>query len=447
VVLFQLFSFSAFQLFSRLRVLLPLSAFSFSAFQLFRRLRVLLPLSAFSFSAFQLFSQDALRLSLNGQSLSSSRLRDLQEQPHTIQWGDFRLLASASLSTDWNDNINLSSSDPENDVIFRPMANLDAAYQVTDLNALSFTMGLGYEAFVQHSEYDRFLITPGSQLGWNITVKDLRINLHDRFSYEQDPTLWGAVVGTARYGGFYNTVGLLAAWDLHDATLYFGYDHFNFIASSSRYEYLSRASDYALLRAAFQVHPSAIAGLEASGGPTTYEEPILSDNVTYSLGAFAEWQVTEHIKLLPRAGYYQYFFSDDGLFAASEDQSGYYLNLRFEHDLRQNVNYSLEGGHESYIGNLTSLTEQWYARASINWRIIKNLSLTTGLGYENATQPLAGRQIGDYDRLYANLRVSCRIKPKLVASTEYRLWLRDSKDFDIADYTQNRLSLQLTYQF
>ena len=69
-------------------------------------------------------------------------------------------------------------------------------------------------------------------------IKDWSINVHDQFSYEQEPTTWGAISGTARYGGFYNTAGFLATWDLHDVVLSFGYDHFNFVSATSAYDYL-----------------------------------------------------------------------------------------------------------------------------------------------------------------------------------------------------------------
>lgn len=271
-------------------------------------------------------AQDALRLSLSGQSAADQRRLDLENLPYTVRWGDLKLLTSASIASEWNDNVNLVSSHPQQDFILRPLTKADGYWPVTELNLLTFSMGVGYEKFLQHGQYDQALITPGSALGWDVFIKDWRLNFHDQFSYEQDPTTWGAISGTARAGGFYNTAGTLATWDLHDIVLSFGYDHFNFVSASSTYDYLSRASDFALVRAGFKVHPAATVGVELTGGPTAYEQKVLSANTSYSFGTFADWQVTDQIKVQPRAGYYLYSFSDPGLVGGGTEQTGYYFH-------------------------------------------------------------------------------------------------------------------------
>jgi hypothetical protein len=357
-----------------------------------------------------------------------------------------KVLASASLDGEWNDNVNLAHADPQQDFIIRPLANFGVFWPVTELNALTFSLGAGYEKFVSHDQYDRPLITPGSALTWDIFTKNLRINLHDQFSYEQDPTAWGAISRTARAGGLDNTLGAMAVWDLHDVVLSFGYDHFNFVSSSSTYDYLSRASDFLLLRAVFKVHPAATAGLELSGGPTAYDQKLLSDNVTASAGGFAEWQATEVIKLLARLGFYQYSFSNEGAAAGSGDQSGYYASLNLSYRPSPKISYSVEGGHEAFMGNSSALTDQYYGTASVNWRLIEHISLSTSVRYETATQPI-GPFRDNYDRVSANLRLSCPIKQKLTASLNYRYWLKTSGLSQFLDYEQNCLTLHPAYQF
>lgn len=391
-------------------------------------------------------AQDALLLSIYNQNITDARKREMENQPYTTRWGELNMLAGASLVGEWNDNVNLSHLSPQEDFIVRPMGNVDVFWPVTDVNALRFSIGVGYDAYTRHPEYDQVVISPGSQLSWDIKVKDFTLNLHEIFYYEQDPTLYGSVSDKARFGGFYNTAGLEATWDLHDVVLSLGYDHFNFIASSSTYEYLTRASDFVLFRTSFLVHPSATVGIEASAGPTEYDQPVLQNNFTYSLGAFAQWQATQHISLQPRGGYYDYNFSSLGLRPSSE-QNGYYLSLNFKHDLRRNINYSLEIGHETFSGVYTRLTEQWYGTAYINWRIIKYLSATTSFRYEAATQPLYLQLSDNYDRMYVGFRLSCPIKPKLTASLEYRYWLKTDQYLQSQDYQQNRLTLQLAYTF
>jgi hypothetical protein len=404
-------------------------------------------LSALSFLlSIPSFAQDSLLLSIQNQNTADAHKREMENQPYTVRWGELKLQAGASLAGEWNDNVNLSHVSPQEDFIVRPMGNLDAFWPVTDVNALNFSIGVGYEKYLRHDDYDYVVVSPGSQLSWDIKVKDFKINFHDQFWYYEDPTVYGAVSGVARFGGFNNTAGIMGTWDLHDVILSLGYDHFNFIPSSSTYEYLRRASDFALFRAAFQVHPSANVGIEASGGPSEYNQPVLQNNFTYSLGAFAQWQATDHISLQPRGGYYAYNFSSLGLLPSSE-QNGYYFSLNFKHDLRRNINYSVEVGHEAFFGIYSSLTDQWYGTASINWRIIQYLSATTGFRYETATQPLDLQLSDNYNRMSVDFRLSCPIKKKLTASLEYRYYLKRDAVIESQDYEQNRFILQLAYTF
>ena len=163
--------------------------------------------------------------------------------------------------------MNLAHTAPQQDFIVRPVARFGAFWPVTEVNALTFSLGVGYEKYLNHGQYDRPLITPGSTLAWDFFTGNFRINFHDQFSYEEDPTPWGAVSGVARFGGFYNTLGAMALWDLHDVLLSFGYDHFNFVSSSSAFDFLTRASDFFLLRAGLKVHPAATAGLSSPVDP------------------------------------------------------------------------------------------------------------------------------------------------------------------------------------
>src|SRR3974390_586799 len=125
----------------------------------FQLCRFVFPFSAVSFLFFKsAYAQEALRQSLTGQTVSAERLRDLQEKPYTVRWGDFQLLAGASLAGEWNDNVNLSHTDPQQDFIITPMVNLDALWPITDLNSLSFSLGVGYSKYVEHDQYSYTVI-------------------------------------------------------------------------------------------------------------------------------------------------------------------------------------------------------------------------------------------------------------------------------------------------
>ena len=148
----------------------------------------------------------------------------------------------------------------------------------------------------------------------------------------------------------------------------------------------------------------------------------------------------------PRIGFYQYSFSNEGASAGLGDQTGYHASLKLSHRPAPKISYSIEGGHEAFMGNYSALTDQYYATAYVNWRFIEHISFSPSVRYETATQPI-GTFRDNYDRVSANLKLSCPIKEKLIASLNYRYWLKTDALSQSLDYEQNCLTLQLAYQF
>ena len=103
--------------------------------------------------------------------------------------GPIRFRFSITTGVEYNDNINLAERNKQEDVIIRPQFNINAIWPLTQLNTLRLDLGIGYAFYLNHSEFNNnaILISPGSQLSFDIFVGDFRINLHDRFSLSDDP--------------------------------------------------------------------------------------------------------------------------------------------------------------------------------------------------------------------------------------------------------------------
>ena len=80
-------------------------------------------------------------------------------------------------------------TEKQSDFIIRPQLNINALWPITQLNTFKIDLGIGYAFYMDHSEYNTngLLLSPGSQVAFDIFVGDFRINIHDRFSLEQDP--------------------------------------------------------------------------------------------------------------------------------------------------------------------------------------------------------------------------------------------------------------------
>lgn len=393
-------------------------------------------------------AQEALRNLLTGDAASEARRLQQESQPYNFKSGNFRLLVVPSLSLDWNDNINVSRTSPEDEFILHSMLQLNSSYPITDRNLLDLNIGFGYDNYFHHPDRSTWRVQSGSELSFDIFLKDIRINLHDRFSHAQDSAQQSAVAGTAEFGTINNTAGLLGTWNLSDITMSLGYDHANVMSSSSGFQSQDHASEMFVGRLGFRVHPQVTAGLEATAAFTAYDKLILNDNSAYSLGVYADWHPGPALNIKPRAGYTIYSFQKTSLTNRTSDLNSWYVDLSATHDLTETLNYSFSLGHEVRLGIQSDANEVWYFRPSLGWRVIKNLNLQTSLFYEHGKQG-AGNVVGNLTEMYdwygGGINLGRPLTKRLHLGLNYRLTLRSSNDA-ARGYSQNLVSLLLTYQ-
>ncbi len=263
-----------------------------------------------SLASLRVNAQDAVRPSLAGQEAYDARQEDVSRIPYNLLLGPVRFRVGASVGVEYNDNINYAEVNVQDDVIVTPNLTLDAIWPVTQLNTLRLDLGIGYSFYLDHSEdnTDSILIAPKSQLAFDIFVGDFRINIHDRFQLQQDPIQEGALSNVTDYGRFENTAGLSVLWDLNKVLLQVGYDHYNFIATNSDFDYENRNSEIVGGSAAFIVNPTVTVGVEGNAVWTRYTDDntgvgILNDNEDYSVGGFVEAALTNNLKVRVAGGY------------------------------------------------------------------------------------------------------------------------------------------------
>src|SRR5262249_8779835 len=155
-------------------------------------------------------------------------------------------------------------------------------------NNINLEVGAGYSAYALHSEFNRWFVTPGTELSFDLYAGDFWINFHDRLSIlensYQDPT----VVGVANYAQLQNAAGVTTTLDLNKMTLQIRYDHVNYVELSGnaptaqgtdgQSEVFSGALGYAF-------KPALSAGLEAGGSLIHFDAVSASQSFTDA----AEW--------------------------------------------------------------------------------------------------------------------------------------------------------------
>jgi hypothetical protein len=397
-------------------------------------------------------SQDVVRPSLAGEAAAEARRQDIEHIPYNLLMGPIRFRVSATLGVEYNDNINLAEVNTQEDVIIRPQVNVNAIWPVTQLNTLRLDLGLGYAFYVDHSNADTsgVLISPGSQLAFDIFIGDFRINFHERPSLQQDPIAELALSNVVDYGRFENTVGVSVLWDLNKAVVTLGYDHYTYISTTSMFNYLNRNAEELSGNVDFAVSSTTNVGLESYAVFNYYDKNVLNDSTDYAFGAFAETQLTNYLKVRVAGGYQWISFNNGGVvstgpFHDSGKLSDYYANILISHRINPAIVQSLSAGHESQLGVNSNYITLNYIRHTVSWNIIRNTLLSTEFFYEDADE--SGGFIREHlHRFGGAIAVGYQLTPHITLGLRYQYTQKDS-NVPLRDYTQNRVSLDGTYSF
>lgn len=408
--------------------------------------------------------QMALQNAIGLEAAGDARVKQQELQVYTYKYGDFKMLVTPSLQASYNDNINLTSSGVQDDFIFSPLVNLTATYPLTAYNVLNLNIGLGYNEYLNHSSLNSWVLQSGSGLSFDILVKNFTINLHDTAAYVQNGGEAGTVnnslnplvANTSVFGTVQNTAGVLVRWNMGVIVLSLGYDHEIALSTDSAFQSQNQSTEEVVSRLGYNFSPALTVGIEASGSFMSYEQTTLNNNNDYTIGMYGDWQPSDHLHIRPRVGYSISDFQQTsttplpGQVVPPEtgNVGSYYIDLSVTHQIAKAMNYSLSVGHETQAGIQSDEVEDWYFRPSINWKIIKDLGLSTSLSYENGTQGVGNIQ-GNLTEKYVfyglNVGLNYPIIRRLTAGLSYQLTVRSSNDNQ--NYTQDIVTLSLSYPF
>ena len=402
--------------------------------------------------------QDALEVLKATQAAEEARRASVESQPYTLKVDDMRMLVATSLELDWNDNINLAQNGAESDFIVRPMGQVTASYPVTQNSLLSLNVLGGYDQYLEHADYSYWHVGSGSGLALDLDVGQFTFDVHDRMEYSQDSAMVGAVAGTnasglsTPYGYFDNVAGVLGRWELNDVVPSVGYDHEDFIASSSSFDYATRATEDFYARTAFRVHPRLTVGPEATAGLTTYQEKVLNDNTGLSAGLFGDWRPNSALRVMLRAGSAVYLFEQTSRLTPpvkASNQNSWYLDLTAQHQVTDTISANLSAGHELLLGVQSEIVDAWYLRPGLIWTVVRDVSVRGLAFYEHGSQNLEalfGNLHENYDWYGVGLGLTYSLWGNVRMSLDYRLTLRSS-DLAFRTYSQDLVGILVTYTF
>ncbi len=408
------------------------------------------------FAAIPARAQVGLTDAMANDSASEMCQKQMQNPDYTFKSGDFRTLLVPSLSVQWNDNINCTENNLQEDIILLPTLGTIISYPLTDRNLLQVNIIMGYSAYLFHQDLSSFYLQSGSGLSFNIYIKDILINLHDRFSFMQNSAQNPTVAGTGAYGAFQNIVGLSAKWNLERVQLTLGYDHQTFLSTSGQFSDTDFSSESGYARAGYTLNSKLTAGLESTASYTYYNQDVLNNSTSYSIGVYGDWRPDSFLEIQPRLGCAIDVFGQNSQSVQNSTLNSWYADLKISDKVRRSVNVSLDAGHLISAGAQSDIVEDYYANAGIVWNFIRGLAFQTSLFFQHGNQGEGTTLIAPmnpYANLVSNeiynwygggLGLTHAITRRFDLGLNYQFTQRASSLAD-RGYTQNLVGLMLTY--
>jgi hypothetical protein len=400
-------------------------------------------------------TQEERRESLAGEQAAKRAGKAEIPPGYNLRYGPVVFSVAASLRTEFTDNAVYTEVNRREDLILRPEVKLNALWPITDLNALTFAVGIGYAYYVRTDELnsDAPLISPDSELALRFFIGDFRFRVYDRVSYQESLYYWGAfsyqsgefinVNNIGKFGRFENEAGFAVDWDLHDLVLSASYAHENFVSLYQAMNYLTRSADTLALTADFSAAPKLRYGLETEGSLLDYERPYVSDHWRASAGPFADVALSPYFSFRLGAGYEAIGleFNPRG----PNTLSDYYAYARVNHTVNQFMSYWLEAAHENRVGWNSPNMQTTGVRLGANWKLIRHVALAHYFG-AGVAQEQAGYYPEDFTYYQAGFGARWPFAKRWTAALGYDYTRKDS-DRRLRDYGQNRVTVGFEFRF
>jgi hypothetical protein len=385
------------------------------------------------------------QISLTGENVAAQLRQSSDDLPYNMKIGPVQIRVSADLTTAYNDNTNLAKTGAIADVVTTPAATISGHWAVSDLNTLDFNIGVGYQSYLDHSQYNDILLSPDSEARFNFFLGETEISLHDEFSYEQDPTQIGQLSNQTRLQRFQNDAGVTATWDLNPITVSLSYDHTNYEVINSIYNYLSNQGDSISPQVTYKINPTLSAGMSLSVSNTRYEQNVQNNSTTVQVGPFVQTQISKNLSVNAQAGGYIADYGSGGSNGDTSNVESYYGSLGLNHRINDYVQESLTAGKE-YIPGLTSnTTQRIYATYTATWQATTNINVGGNLIYENLSD--SGGTVQETSNRYGvGLNLNDNLTQHLTLTLNYQYLLKVANPENLG-YTQNVGTVGIGYRF
>lgn len=402
-----------------------------------------------------------------GQRLAQP-LNVMRSGGYNIKAGPVQMSFDAGMGVEYNTNVNLSDEDPRGSLVFTPRAGMNLYWPITRLNSLSLTIGVGYNYYLEDPDLggQYLLISPATELMFNVFIQDFVITIYERPSVTENPTDDPTLSNAVNYTFFNNTAGIDVMWDLND--LQFGIGYANQIRYSLNDDYSNQdsISNQIYATASALVQPFLRVGVQGSvnnmyyfnerpftvdpaTGTATTDAPVntsnLNNNSGASAGLFASGNISRFTSWSAGVGWQVMIFNETNNPLNTGNASNPYFNFGIANELNRFYSHSFSASFQSSPSSESNFVEGFNFAYGFNWILIRNWSLGGGAFFQTGTES-PGPESEDFNRVGANIGLGYQVTKNLVASLYYSVISKGSTVL-IDSYNQQIFGINLNYNF
>ncbi|GEM_PF-851453 len=379
-------------------------------------------------------------------------------QHYNLKAGPVLLRMTAGLRTEYNDNIALSNKDRRDDYIITPQVGASANWAITSFNALSFGFGAGYSKYLNNpgADSDFMLMSYGiannvnTGLNLRLVLEDFTINVGTSLAYSQgasDSVLDKNGEISTNFGQFTNASGFDVLWNLANPVIRFGYKHNENFSWDDDFQFIDNSSENFTASTTFNLNETMQTGIEGNASLTSFDQEYQNDSWSLNMGPFFAMQVSQYLGFRLGMGLTLADFEKGGLNGDDESElSSYYFNGQVYHIVNQYLSHNLSLGKSTNINLTSNFVELYFMRYGFTWNFIKNFALSPSFFFDWGDES-GGVTEDDFYRWGASIGLGYQISKKLTSSVGYTYISKDSDMGENRDYYQNRISLDMNYQF
>lgn len=375
--------------------------------------------------------------------------RTPERSNYNLKWGELTGRFSLGVQAEFNDNINLSETNPIADMSIGPNFGIGFLFPISKDQVLQLDVGIGYRWYLNNPSVSSLNILPNSVLSHTAYIGDVKLNFHDYVSAVSNPVEFGPLGGNRNnlidFNRLVNTVGVGADWQVtKDTAIHGGYDYTIDRSLTGEFRSLDRDDHtfYAGIDRRFTARTTM--GLFGSYTISDYRQQVQNDGTSLSFGPTWSHLLTTFVTLHASVGYTISEYDRSGSIGDTSSFESVTFQAGARHTINKRTAHDLRFARHVGLGFGSNFSDSYSAQYHLSTELSARTLLNTTLAYEIIQ--LSGAFGEDATRLLWTLGSGWRLSKRWSLAAAYTLAIKDS-DLAGGDYVQNRLTLDMNYHF